>query len=205
MKAKGIWKHVRGTAYELKPYALMNGAMVLSDGKTPASEKQIMEHEEKMDEYNRKKNTTRHVILLTTSTRLGAKVKNLKSTKEMWEEVKKDVTSKSTLFIIDAEDELSTMKCQESLDPKSHLTEITAHFNLMVQQRVLRFLPMHTIFGLTPLFLTWTLDITLTSLWRHHHLWYHSYIITPLLLWPHSPLYSTTTSSPEHYKYSSIV
>ena len=63
------------------------------------------------------------------------KVKNLKTAKEMWVEVKKDATTKSTLFIIDVEDKLSTMKCQESSDMKTHLTSITAHFNLMVQQK----------------------------------------------------------------------
>ena len=30
------------------------------------------------------------------------------------------MTSKSTLFIIDVEDKLSTMKCQESSDSKTH-------------------------------------------------------------------------------------
>ena len=134
MKAKGIWKHVLGTAYEPKPYTQVNNVTVLSDGKTPASEEQIMEREEKIDEYDRKQNTARHVILSTTSIRLGAKVKNLKTAKEMWEEVKKDATT-NTLFIIDAEDELSNMKCQESSDAKIHLTEITAHFNLMVQRK----------------------------------------------------------------------
>ena len=44
-----------------------------------------------------------------------------------------DTNTKSTLFIIDAEDELSTVKCQESSDAKTHLTKITAYFNLMVQ------------------------------------------------------------------------
>ena len=63
------------------------------------------------------------------------KVKNLKTAKEVWVEVKKDATTKSTLFIIDVEDKLSTMKCQESSDMKTHLTSITAHFNLMVQQK----------------------------------------------------------------------
>lgn len=104
----------------------MSGVMVLSDGKTPVSE-------EKIDEYDRKENTVYHVILSTTSTWLGTKVKNLKTVKKMWEEVKRDMTSKSTLFIIDVEDKLSTMKCQESSDSKTHLTKIIAHFNLMVQ------------------------------------------------------------------------
>jgi len=138
MKAKGIWKHVQGAAYEPKPYAVVNNVHVLSDGRTQAMEEQIMEREEKIDEYECKENTTRHIILSTTSIRLGAKIKNLISAKEMWEEVKKDATTKSTLFLIDVEDELASMKCQEATDAKTHLAhlaEITAHFHLMVQHK----------------------------------------------------------------------
>ena len=98
MEAKGIWKHVLGTAYEPKPYTQVNGITVLSDGKTPATEEQIMECEEKIDKYDRKENITHHVILSTTSIHLGMKVKNLGTAKEMWDEVKRDATTKSTLF-----------------------------------------------------------------------------------------------------------
>ena len=119
--------------YELKPYTNVNGVHVLLDGKTHATEEQIMEREEKIDEYEWKENTAQHIILSTTSIRLGTKIKNLKSAKEMWEGVKKNATTKSTLFLIDAEDELASMKCQEATDAKTHLAELTAHFNLMVQ------------------------------------------------------------------------
>ena len=85
------------------------------------------------EKIDRKENTAHHVILSTTSICLGVKVKNLKTAKEMWEEVKKDATTKSTLFIIDAEDKLFTIKCQESSNVKIHLTKIMAHFDLMVQ------------------------------------------------------------------------
>ena len=68
---------------------------------------------------------------------------------------------------------------------------------------LLRFLPMPTIFGQTPLFLKLTLDITMTSSWHHFH-----YDITITSLWPHSlpmtSFLSTMTSSPEHYKYALI-
>ena len=57
MKAKGIWKHVQGAAYEPKLYANVNGVHVLSDGKTHTMEEQIMEREEKIDEYEWKENT----------------------------------------------------------------------------------------------------------------------------------------------------
>jgi hypothetical protein len=49
--------------------------------------------------------------------------------------MKMDATEKSTLFLIDAEDTLSSMRCSDSSDPKTHLTEIKAHFELMVQRR----------------------------------------------------------------------
>ena len=60
-----------------------------------------------------------------------------------------------------------------------------------------------TIFGQTPLFLLWTLDVIMTSLWHHPHLWPHS---SPLMTssLPMTSFYPTTTSSPEHYKYDSI-
>ena len=32
MKAKGIWKHIRGAAYEPKPYAKVGDVYVMSDG-----------------------------------------------------------------------------------------------------------------------------------------------------------------------------
>jgi hypothetical protein len=50
----------------------------------------------------------------------------------MWE-VKKDATTKGTLFLIDAKDELMSMKFHKATDVKNHLAKLTAHFNLMVQ------------------------------------------------------------------------
>ena len=49
--------------------------------------------------------------------------------------MKADATEKSTLFLIDAEDTLLSMRCSDSSDPKTHLTEIKAHFELMVRRR----------------------------------------------------------------------
>jgi hypothetical protein len=64
MKAMGIWKHVQGVAYEPKLYMKVNNVHVLSDGKTHSTEEQIMEREEKIDEYECKENTAQHIILL---------------------------------------------------------------------------------------------------------------------------------------------
>ena len=51
----------------------------------------------------------------------------------MWKIVKADATTKSTLYLLDAEDQLLTIKLNENEDPKTHLTELKAHFQLMVQ------------------------------------------------------------------------
>ena len=72
-----------------------------------------------------------HVILSTTSTQLGIKQKSLKTAKEMWDLVKTDAMLKSTLYILDTEDQLSSMKLEDSEDPATHLKQ---HFQLMLQQ-----------------------------------------------------------------------
>ena len=42
----------------------------------------------------------------------------------MWEVVKANATMKSTLDLLDAKDQLSSMKLSENEDPKAHLTEL---------------------------------------------------------------------------------
>jgi len=41
MGSKGLWRHILGTAVAPRPYMLLNGVHVLSDGKTGATEEQI--------------------------------------------------------------------------------------------------------------------------------------------------------------------
>ena len=74
----------------------------------------------------------KHVILSTTSVRIGMKIKSLTTVKEMWDEVKKDATSKSTLYLMDVECQLEGMRLVESSDPKSHLAKLKFHFQLMM-------------------------------------------------------------------------
>ena len=69
-----------------------------------------------------------------TSTHLGSKIKNLKMAKEMWDMVKADATTKSTLFLLDAKDQLASMKLTDNADPKTHLSELKEHFQLMMHQ-----------------------------------------------------------------------
>src|SRR5882762_1429217 len=132
--AKGLWRHVLGTAIAPIPYTLASGVPVLKDGTIPATEDQIESKETKIADFDKKEYLAQHIILSTTSTRLGVKIKSLKTVNEMWEVVKTDATSKSTLFILDAEDQLSSMKLADDDDPKTHLSELKLHFQLMLQR-----------------------------------------------------------------------
>jgi len=42
-----------------------------------------------------------------------------------------DATTKSTLYLNDAKDQLTTMQFIDSDDPHAHLTELKQHFELM--------------------------------------------------------------------------
>ena len=135
MGSKGLWRHVEGTAVAPKPYILANGIPVLSDGKTPASEEQLETKEIRIAEFEKREYLAQHIILSTTSVHLGGQIKDQNTAKEMWGMVKADATTKSTLYILDAEDQLSTMKLNDNKDPKAHLVEIKQHFQVMSQRR----------------------------------------------------------------------
>ena len=131
---KGLWRHVKGTAIAPKPYALVARVPILADGMTQAMEDQIEARETKIIDYDKHKYLAQHVILSTTSTHLGNKIKNLKTLHDMWDAVKVDATTKSTLFLLDTEDQLTSMKLAENDDPKAHLIEVKQYFQLMGQQ-----------------------------------------------------------------------
>ena len=42
----------------------------------------------------------------------------------MWDAVKTDVTTKSTLYLIDTEDQFNSMKLADNDEPKAHLAEL---------------------------------------------------------------------------------
>ena len=44
MGAKGLWRHVLGSAIAPVPYAMSNGIPILADRKMPATEDQIAQH-----------------------------------------------------------------------------------------------------------------------------------------------------------------
>ena len=131
MGSKGLWRHVEGTAIAPKPYEAVGGVPVLADGKTTAMEEQIEPRETRIIDFDKWEYLAQHIILSTTSTCLGSKIKNLKSAKEMWEVVKADATNKSTLYLLDAEDQLASMKLGDNNDPAAHFTELKVHFQLI--------------------------------------------------------------------------
>ena len=74
---KGLWMHVVGTAIVLKSYAAVAGVLVLADGTTQASDDQVELKESKIVDYDKKEYLAHHIILSTTSTWLGIKLKSL--------------------------------------------------------------------------------------------------------------------------------
>ena len=46
----------------------------------------------------------------------------------MWDDVKEDATKKSTLHLLDAEEQHQSMKLNDNEDLKTHLTELKQHF-----------------------------------------------------------------------------
>ena len=53
MGSKGLWRHVEGTAVAPKPYQMVEGVLVMADGKTAATEEQIEAKETKLAEYEK--------------------------------------------------------------------------------------------------------------------------------------------------------
>jgi gag-polypeptide of LTR copia-type len=135
MGARRLWRHIEGTASMPVPYAISNGIQMLADGKTPAMEDQVEAKESKIIDFKKREYLVRHIILSTTSTQLETKIKGLTTTEDMWNVVKQDTTSKSTLYLLDAEDQLSSMKLADNDNPKTHLTELKNYFQLMLQRR----------------------------------------------------------------------
>ena len=135
MGSKALWRHVEGIAVAPKPYTLKEGVHVLADGTTPAMDDQIESKESKIIEFEKREYLAQHIILSTVSTRLGAKIKDLTTPKDMWNIVKDDTTKNSTLHLLDAEEQLQTMKLNNNEDSKAHLVELKQHFQTMLQRR----------------------------------------------------------------------
>ena len=131
--SKGLWRHIEGTAIVPKLYALVARVPILMDGMMQAMEDWIEARETKIIDYDKCEYLAQHVILSTASTHLGNKIKNPKTSHDMWDAVKEYAMTKSTLFLLDVEDQLASMKLAENDDPKVHIMEVKQYFQLMGQ------------------------------------------------------------------------
>ena len=50
----------------------------------------------------------------------------------MWEAILAEVMTRSTLYLLDAEEQLTSMKLLDNTDSKAHLVELKQHFDLMI-------------------------------------------------------------------------
>ena len=96
MGSRDLWRHMEGVVVVPKLYVVADGTPVLADGKTTAMEEQLEAKEAKMIKYKKRKYLAQHIILLTTSVQLGAKIKDLSMAEAMWKKVKSDMMTKST-------------------------------------------------------------------------------------------------------------
>jgi hypothetical protein len=131
MGVRGLWRHVEGTASAPVPYAVSNGILMLADGKTPATKEKIKAKESKMIKFEKREYLACHILMSTTLMHLGTKIKSLATPEDMWKAIKEDAMSKSTL--IDAEDQLFSIKLIDNDNPKIYLSELEQHFQLMLQ------------------------------------------------------------------------
>jgi hypothetical protein len=81
--SKGLMVHVSRTALVPQQYAIVATISVLADGTTAATEDQVETCEDRVKKYNKESYLAQHLILSTTSPRLGMKIKNLTTVKEM--------------------------------------------------------------------------------------------------------------------------
>ena len=130
--ARGLWRHVVGTAVAPEPYAMLDGVPVLADGKTPATEDEIECKEDEITEFDEKAYLAQHIILSTISTQLNKKLIGFKSARDMWEAVEVDAKSKSALFVLDPMNQLSSTELQKKKGTQAHPKEMNDHPQVMV-------------------------------------------------------------------------
>ena len=119
MGARGLIRHIEGTAKKPISYPEENGFFVKED-KSRATPAEIREREKDIDEYEQWEYSARHIMLTTISPRLSMLVKNHNAT-QMWNTIKTDATRKSQLHKVDIRRRLQAMTCDEDGDVKAHL------------------------------------------------------------------------------------
>ena len=119
MGARGLIRHVNGTARKPVPYPEINSVPMKKPG-VEATDDELEEKEKKLDEYEQKEYGAQHVMLTTVSPRLATLIKS-KTASEMWSAICNDATKKSQLHKVDTRRRLQSMVCDEDGDIKAHL------------------------------------------------------------------------------------
>jgi hypothetical protein len=71
MGSRGLMGHVEGRARKPTPYAIVDGVLVIADGKTTATEDQIEAREKRTDDYEMKEYLACHIIINSISITLA--------------------------------------------------------------------------------------------------------------------------------------
>jgi hypothetical protein len=126
MGSKGLVAHLEGHAVLPVPFIQVNGVPMASKN-IPATEDQIEAKEREILDYEQKEFLAQHLILFSTSSHLSRRILSLTSAKDMWDAVKLDATTKSSLHQVNILNQLQIMKCSSSTDAKTHLLEVKKH------------------------------------------------------------------------------
>jgi hypothetical protein len=114
LRAKGLIRHIDGTAREPVFFTKVADKLIKSDG-NPPTEVEIEDLEKKIDNYNQKEYQAHYVIQSTVSAHLNLQIKG-KTTAEMWTAVKKDTTEKGQSYKVDVRQRLQTICCHNESD-----------------------------------------------------------------------------------------
>jgi len=118
MGSKGLVAHLEGQAKQPVQYILVEGVLMVSTNpNVPATDEQLEAKEKRLSDHKQKEYLAQHLILSSTSPRLSQKILHETTAKAMWDAVKLDATTKSSLHRIDI------------------LSEVRNHFEKMTQLR----------------------------------------------------------------------
>jgi gag-polypeptide of LTR copia-type len=122
--AKGVIRHIEGTAVMYKPYEQESGVYVTSPG-VVATDEQIEAREKKIDEYNQREYMAKHILLSSVSQRVASLIRD-RSAAGMWKTIMDDATDKSDIHITQVKRKLHEAKCEGNPGTvRSHLNNLT--------------------------------------------------------------------------------
>src|SRR3984893_5036168 len=124
MGAKGLIRHIEGTARQPLPFDVENGQPVMEPGKL-ATRLEIQDLECAMDDFEQKEYAARHIMLTTVSPRLSTMLRANTSAAQMWQQIILDATKKSRVHQVDTRRHLQELRCPEGGDVRAHLNAMT--------------------------------------------------------------------------------